>query len=75
MPAPVRTIGIPNYLVVSERMPEATAYALTRAIFEERADLAERHPVAARLNVREAINTYPLRLHPGAARWYRENKR
>ncbi len=76
MPAAVSTIGIPNYLVVSsERMSAATGYALTRALFEERATLAEMHPAAARLNVREAINTYPLVLHPGAARWYQQNKR
>jgi uncharacterized protein len=71
----VTTIGIANYLVVSSaRMTADTAYALTRALFEGRAGMATEHPAAARLNVREAINTYPLRLHPGATRWYRETK-
>jgi uncharacterized protein len=71
---PASTIGIPNYLVVSADMPAATGYALTRTLFAEREALANVHPVAARLNSREAIFTYPLALHPGAERWFREDK-
>jgi hypothetical protein len=72
--APVSTIGIPNYLVVSADMPEATGYALTRALFVEQGALRSAHPAAARLNAREAIYTFPLAMHPGATRWFREDK-
>lgn len=68
------TIGVPNYLVVAGSMPEGTAYAVVRALFSDRATLEQAHPEARRLNVREAISTFPLPLHPGALRWYRENK-
>jgi uncharacterized protein len=72
----IDTIGIPNYLVVNaDLMSDATAYALTEAMFEGKMTMARQHPVAARLNTREAINTGPLKLHPGAERWYRESKR
>jgi len=71
---PVSTIGIPNYLVVSAGMPEQTGYALTRLLFDEQPELAKAHPVAARLNPREAIYTHPLALHPGAERYFREIK-
>jgi uncharacterized protein len=71
---PVSTIGIPNYLVVSVDMPEPTGYALTRMLFAEQAELEKAHPVAARLNPREAIYTHPLALHPGARRYFREIK-
>jgi uncharacterized protein len=71
---PVSTIGIPNYLVVSADMPEQTGYALTRLLFDEQPELAKAHPVAARLNPREAIYTHPLALHPGAERYFREIK-
>jgi uncharacterized protein len=71
----IRTIGVPNYLVVSASMPEATAYALTRALFQGRDVIARSHRAANRLNAREAINTDPLPLHPGAVRYYREIKR
>jgi TRAP transporter TAXI family solute receptor len=71
----VTTIGVPNYLIVATSMPEATAEGLTRTLFEARAELARAHPAAERLNMREAIHTYPLKLHPGAMRYYRQAKR
>lgn len=72
--AAMTTIGVPNYLVVRADMPENLAYALTRLLFEGRTTLARAHPAGARLNVRSAITTPPLELHPGAARYYRDRK-
>jgi TRAP transporter TAXI family solute receptor len=71
---PVSTIGIPNYLVVSADLPAQVGYALTRTLFDEQTELAKAHPVAARLNPREAIYTHPLALHAGARRYFREIK-
>src|SRR4029453_6684693 len=71
---PVSTIGIPNYLVVSPDLPESTGYALTRLLFDEQSALAKAHPVAARLNPREASYTHPFALHPGAGPYLREIK-
>lgn len=72
---PVRTIGVPNYLVVNRAMPADRAYALTRMLFEQRDALARAHPEALHLNLRAAISTNPLPLHPGAVRYYRAAKR
>lgn len=71
---PVRTIGVPNYLVVNRAMPADRAYALTRMLFERKGALAGAHPEALHLNLRAAISTNPLPLHPGAARYYRAAK-
>ena len=71
---PVATVGIANYLVVRPDMPEELAYTLTRLLFDGRETLAGAHPAGARLNMRSAINTHPLDLHPGAVRFYRERK-
>jgi TRAP transporter TAXI family solute receptor len=68
------TIGVPNYLVVREDMKESLAYALTRLLFTQRDGLASAHPEARYLNVREALSTYPVALHPGAARYYRSTR-
>ena len=68
------TIGVPNFLVVREDMPEATAYALTRLLFTAKPTLVAAHPEALHLDQRAALDTFPLRLHPGAARYYREAK-
>ncbi|GAA2630074.1 TAXI family TRAP transporter solute-binding subunit [Dactylosporangium fulvum] len=67
-------IGIANYLVVRVSMPEPLAFGLTQLLFEGRDELAKAHQAAARLNVRSAISTPPLVLHPGAVRYYRDQK-
>jgi uncharacterized protein len=71
---PVRTVGVPNYLVVGASMPVDRAYELTRMLFTQRDALAVAHPEALHLNRRAAISTYPLPLHPGAIRYYRESR-
>ncbi|GAA2356377.1 TAXI family TRAP transporter solute-binding subunit [Dactylosporangium salmoneum] len=71
---PTVVIGIANYLVVRLSMSEPLAYGVTRLIFEGRDELAKAHQAAARLNVRSAISTPPLPLHPGAMHYYRTQK-
>jgi hypothetical protein len=71
---PISTIGDPNYLVVSRRLPERIAYDLTRILIERRAELGRAHPAAEWLDSRTAIHTAPLDLHPGAMRYYRDAK-
>jgi TRAP transporter TAXI family solute receptor len=68
----VRTVAAANLLVVRRDMSPETAFRLTRVLFEHRRELERAHPEARRLNARKAIATYPLRLHPGAERWYRQ---
>lgn len=72
--ATTETIGIPNYLVVRASMSDGMAYALTELLFTGQDVLAHAHPTGARLNIRSAIATPPLVLHPGAARYYRHVK-
>ncbi|RBQ20564.1 hypothetical protein DP939_11955 [Spongiactinospora rosea] len=71
----VGTVSVPNYLVVHRDLPEPAAYWLTRTLFEEQPRLADVHGEARRLDAGSAIMTYPLDLHPGAARWYRRQHR
>lgn len=72
---PVTTVGVPNYLVVARAMADPLAYDLTRVMFAARDWLARAHPEGRRLDRGSAINTFPLPLHPGAERYYREAKR
>lgn len=69
---PITTLGVPTYLVVSRRMDPDLAYGITAMLFEHRDTMADVHPVVSRLDRRAAINTYPLRLHPGAVRYYQD---
>lgn len=71
----VTTVSVPNYLIVRRDLSPATAYWLTRLLFEGQPLLAEIHPEARRLDPGSAIITYPLDLHEGAMRWYRSEHR
>jgi uncharacterized protein len=73
MPA-VATIAVPNLLVVPASMPDDLAYDLTRLLMERRDELAAAHPAAEGLDIRSAIATVPVPLHPGAARYFRSVK-
>ena len=68
------TVGVRAVLVVRASLPEATAFALTKLLFEAKDRLAARHPEARRLDPRAALDTGAVPLHPGAARYYRETK-
>jgi TRAP transporter TAXI family solute receptor len=73
MPA-VATVAVPNLLVVAASMADDLAFDLTRLLLERREVLAAAHPAAERLDIRSAIATLPVPLHPGAARYYRSAK-
>ena len=75
MDSAVTTVSVPAYLVAPRTMPEAQAYWLTRMLFDGQAELIRAHPEGRRIDLRMAIETYPLDLHPGAERWYREEHR
>jgi TRAP transporter TAXI family solute receptor len=71
---PVTTLVVPNYLVVPETMPDDVAEALTRGLFLAQAELVKVNPTALTIDVRPAIETAPLELHPGALAYYRSVK-
>ena len=72
VPDPVKTIVVPNYLVVRDDMDPELAYQLTKMLFERKDDLAKIHPSAKQLDVEKAQDVAPLELHPGAKRYYDE---
>jgi TRAP transporter TAXI family solute receptor len=72
--SPTATVAIPNVLVVRRDMAEETAHALTALLFDAKPQLVAAHAEARRLDQRAALGTFPVELHPGAARYYREAK-
>ena len=66
LPADVRTVEVPNLLVVRDDFPANNACALTRLLFEKKAELEAVHPAAKQINRDEAAKTDPVPLHPGA---------
>jgi TRAP transporter TAXI family solute receptor len=60
------TIVVPNMLLVREDFPAGNACAITKLIFDKRADLEKTHPSAKDITKETAVKTDPVPLHPGA---------
>lgn len=70
--APVAVVGVPNVLVVSSEMEDDLAYQITRAMFENIAELQAVHPAANETTVAFTLEATPVPLHPGAIRYFEE---
>jgi TRAP transporter TAXI family solute receptor len=72
LPEDVATIAVPNFLVVSDAMPEDLAYEITKTIFENLDTLIAVHPEAENISADVATETDPVPVHPGAQRYFDE---
>ncbi|WP_377510820.1 TAXI family TRAP transporter solute-binding subunit [Octadecabacter sp. R77987] len=68
----IAVLGIPNVLTVSSEMSDDLAYALTKALFENIAELQAIHPAANETTIAFTMGATPIPLHPGALRYYDE---
>jgi len=70
----VETVGLPLLWVASIDLPEDLALSLVAALWrpENRPRLRAGHPQGRELGPEQAVQGLPVPLHPGAARWYRE---
>ena len=68
----VETATVVNFLVTREGLSADTVYAMTKAIFGNLSQLAQTHPAARGISVKDAAVGMPLSMHPGAERYYRE---
>jgi TRAP transporter 4TM/12TM fusion protein len=66
LPADAPTIVVPNLLLVREDFPAGNACAITKLIFDKRAELEKTHPSAKELTKEIAVKSDPVPLHPGA---------
>jgi len=67
----VDTISLPVALYSTKKLSEDTAYKLTKAFWENRAEWEGTHPAMKLINMQD-VNSMKARLHPGALRYYRE---
>ena len=72
-PVAVQTIGVDNLLVCSRDLEERVVYELVRRFHEALPALAAGHRVLRFMDMEQAPAT-PIRLHDGAARYYRERE-
>ncbi|NKE63708.1 C4-dicarboxylate ABC transporter substrate-binding protein, partial [Lentzea sp. PSKA42] len=62
----VPTIVVPNLLLVREDFAANNACAVTKLIFDKKADLEKVHPAVKDIDRAKASVTEPVPLHPGA---------
>jgi TRAP transporter TAXI family solute receptor len=70
---PVKTVGVPNLLMVNASMDDDLAFDITKALYDNKKELAEIVPSAEKLDPKtgkELIS--PVEMHPGAQRFYDE---
>ncbi|PKF50667.1 TAXI family TRAP transporter solute-binding subunit [Enterovibrio nigricans] len=68
----VETIAQPNFLAVRKDISDEDVYLLTKTIYENLAFLNGIHKATKAMSLQKAIDGLPVPLHPGAARFYKE---
>ncbi len=66
------TIGTPNILAVRADVSEEAVYEITKTIFEELEYLHGLHSTTRQISLDNAVNSLPLPIHDGAARYFAE---
>jgi uncharacterized protein len=74
IPEPITTLLVRNFLLVGASMPDDVASALVEGLFAAQEQLTAASPAALTIDLRAAIGTQPVPLHPGAERFFREEK-
>jgi len=70
----IRTASSPNVLVVRDDVNEEVVYQQTRLLWENLATLQEIHSATREMSLEAALIGVPVPLHPGALRYYREQR-
>ncbi|MCK0164514.1 TAXI family TRAP transporter solute-binding subunit [Marinobacter sp. S6332] len=68
----INTIAQPNILAVRDDVSENDVYEITKTIYENLPFLNNIHPATKAMALEKAIAGLPMPLHPGAARFYKE---
>ena len=72
-PNPTETYGVLATVVTSAKVPDATVYALVKAVFDNFDEFKKLHPAFANLDPKAmTTNGLSAPLHPGAVKFYKE---
>jgi uncharacterized protein len=71
-PDPIETIAHPNAFAVRADVPDDAVYQITKAVWENLSALHEIHKATSDVALDKALIGLGAPLHPGAARYYRE---
>jgi TRAP transporter TAXI family solute receptor len=68
----VNTVAVNAVLVASNELKENVVYSLTKALFENQAELASAHAKGKELSLETAVKGVSIPFHPGAVKYYKE---
>lgn len=68
----IQTVAQPNFLAVRNDINDDVVYKIVKTIYENLEFLGNIHQATKAMTLKNAISGLPLPLHPGAARFYRE---
>jgi TRAP-type uncharacterized transport system substrate-binding protein len=60
------------HLITSADQDEALVHAVTRTLYEHRADVVDKHPAGRAINPANVVRDTGTDFHPGAIRYYEE---
>lgn len=72
MEADAVTVAVKATFIVSNEMSEDAVYELTKALFENQADIAIAHAKGEYLDAQYAVEGVSVPFHPGAEKYYKE---
>ncbi len=67
-----QTLAVKATLIVSANLAEDTVYDITKALFENRADITTAHAKGAELDMAYAVEGVSVPFHPGAEKYFKE---
>lgn len=70
--AEVKTVAVMATLIVNSEVKEDVVYSITKALFDNQADLAKAHAKGKELSSEQAVKGMSIPLHPGAAKYFKE---
>lgn len=68
----VKTVAVNAILATNSQLSEEVVYNLTKALFENQAELAQAHAKGKELSMEKAVKGISIPFHPGAIKYYKE---
>ncbi len=68
----IKSVAVNAVLIVSSEIKDDVVYNLTKALFDNQAELARGHAKGKELNLQTAVKGAAIPLHPGAIKYYKE---
>lgn len=68
----VKTLAVRAMLAISSDVPDDIAYTILKVMFDHIDELRQAHSRAQDISIEKALDGLPIKLHPGAAKYYQD---